>query len=214
MVRAENVSAKPNTWNGLKCMLAIETPDRKLWPQAETETGTFDWRQVWFTARVPTNATAVRLVLGLEQVKGKAWFDDVTVAVAKPPVRREAKPVVGPPLPGHGLPRLRGAMISPDIDAAGLRVLGREWKANLIRWQLIRRGRAGQPSTLEDYDAWLESELKKLAAHGWDWSYHAFREWSGWSVEHGSDRSNTAPATIPTRRQQLLRQWFARNQKP
>ncbi|HNQ88068.1 MAG TPA: hypothetical protein PKM73_05590 [Verrucomicrobiota bacterium] len=32
-------------------------------------------------------------------------------------------------------------MISPDIDAAGLRVLGRDWNANLIRWQLIRRGR-------------------------------------------------------------------------
>lgn len=335
----------------------------------------------------------------------------------------------GPPFTGHDLPRLRGAMISPDIDAAGLRVLGREWNANLIRWQLIRRGRAGQPSSLEDYDAWLEGELKKLdaalplcreiglyvvvdlhsppggkgtsggyvgsddrlftdpacqakfvqvwqriaarykgaqpiwgydlvnepvedsvaeecddwqglaeraaravraidpartilvepaswggpsglndlvplpisnvvysvhmylphafthqgvygsgpayrypgviegkqwdkaqleaamqpvidfqraygvhiyigefsairwapdesayrylkdlieifEAHGWDWSYHAFREWSGWSVEHGSDRSNTKPSAEPTNRQRLLRHWFAQNRKP
>lgn len=429
MVRAENVSAKPNPWNGIKCMLAIETPDRKFWPQATIETGTFDWRRVAFTARVPTNATTMRLVLGLEQVNGKAWFDDLTIAVAKPPVRREGKPVVGRPFTGHDLPRLRGAMISPDIDAAGLRVLGREWNANLIRWQLIRRGRAGQPSTLEDYDAWLESELKRLDAalplcretglyvvvdlhsppggkgtsggyvgsddrlftdpacqakfvqvwqriaarykgaqpiwgydlvnepvedsvaeecddwqglaeraaravraidpartiivepaswggpgglndlaplpvsnvvysvhmylphalthqgvygdgpaypypgviegkqwdkaaleaalqpvidfqrtygvhiyigefsairwapdesayrylkdlieifetHGWDWSYHAFREWSGWSVEHGSDRNNTKPSAEPTNRQRLLRQWFSENRKP
>ncbi|MBM3878366.1 MAG: hypothetical protein FJ387_01385 [Verrucomicrobia bacterium] len=122
-------------------------------------------------------------------------------------------------------------MISPGIDAAGLRVLGRDWNANLIRWQLIRHGRPGQPSTLDDYDSWLEGELKKLDAalpicrdnglyvvvdlpHGWDWSYHAFREWSGWSVEHGSDRGNTRPATEPTDRQRLLQGWFALNQKP
>jgi aryl-phospho-beta-D-glucosidase BglC (GH1 family) len=379
--------------------------------------------------RVPTNASSARLVLGLEQVTGKVWFDDVKFAVAKPPVRREAKPVVGPPFTGRDVPRLRGAMISPDIDAAGLRVLGRDWGANLIRWQLVRHGRPGQPASVDDYDAWLEGELKKLdaalphceenglyvvvdlhsppggkttsggyvgsddrlftdprcqetfvrvweriatryqgarsiwgfdlvnepvedfveegcddwqalseraarairaidpsrtiivepaswggpggladlvplsvsnvvysvhmylphafthqgvygpgpayrypgtidgkpwdkaqleaalqpvldfqrtygahiyigefsairwapegsaarylsdlidifEAHGWDWSYHAFREWSGWSVEHGADRNDTKPAAQPTDRHRLLQHWFARNQKP
>jgi hypothetical protein len=164
MVRAENVSSRPNPWNGIKCMLALETPDRKLWPQADVGTGTFDWRRVAFTVRVPTDASSARLALGLEQVTGKVWFDDVKFAVAKPPVRREAKPVVGPPFTGREVPRLRGAMISPDIDAAGLRVLGRDWGANLIRWQLVRHGRPGQPSSVDDYDAWLEGELKKLDA--------------------------------------------------
>ena len=50
--------------------------------------------------------------------------------------------------------------------------------------------------------------------HGWDWTYHAFREWSGWSVEHTSDRSDTQPAKKPTQRKKLLLEWFARNQKP
>lgn len=328
---------------------------------------------------------------------------------------------------GHTLPQLRGAMVSPNIDAESLRVLGQEWNANLIRFQLIRLGRAGQ--AVADYDEWLAGELKKLdaalescekyglyvvvdlhsppggkataggymgsdsglftsrqaqqkfvevwrqiatrykgakaiwgydlanepvedesedacqdwrelaqsaarairaidlartiivepaewggpgglnqlvpidvsnvvysahmylphafthqgvheagpsypypgliagkqwdkaqleealqpvvafqqrygvhiyigefsairwapdgsacrylgdlidifEAHGWDWSYHAFREWSGWSVEHGSDRQETKPATSPTDRQRLLRDWFARNRKP
>ena len=45
------------------------------------------------------------------------------------------------------------------IDAEGLRVLGQEWKANLIRWQLIRYGSPGQISSLGDFDAWLEGEL-------------------------------------------------------
>jgi len=118
----------------------------------------------WFNAH-GIEADPGKLLIGLEQVNGKAWFDDVTVAVAKPPVRREARAVVGQPFAGHDRPRLRGAMISPDIDAAGLRVLGREW----------------------------------------DSSYHAFREWSGWSVEHGSDRSNTKPSAEPTNRQRQPR---------
>ena len=29
-VRAEDAGSPPNSWNGIKCMLAIETPDRKL----------------------------------------------------------------------------------------------------------------------------------------------------------------------------------------
>ena len=68
MVRAEDVGSPPNSWNGIKCMLAIETPDRKLWPQAEVGTGTFNWRRVGFTVRVPTNATKATLVLGLVRI--------------------------------------------------------------------------------------------------------------------------------------------------
>jgi aryl-phospho-beta-D-glucosidase BglC (GH1 family) len=338
--------------------------------------------------------------------------------------------MAGPRFKGHNLPRLRGAMVGPRIDETGLRVLGQDWNANLIRWQLIRHGRPGQPGSLADYDDWLEGELRRLDAalphcerygllvaldlhsppggkatvsgyigsddrlftdrsvqekfvevwrrlatryrhakaiwgydlanepvedhvedgcddwhalaeraarairaidperaiiceappwgspeslaefaplavsnvvysvhmyvpaefthqgvhrptdqpvfypgtirgkhwdkaalravlqpvvdfqraynvhiyigefsairwapgdsarrylqdvielfeeHEWDWSYHAFREWQGWSVEHGPDRQDTRPAAAPTDRQKLLREWFARNQKP
>jgi hypothetical protein len=142
MVRAAQVGAKPNPWNGVKFMLAIETPGGPLWPQAAVATGTFDWRRVAFTARIPVDATAVTLVLGLEHVTGKVWFDDVKITVAKPPV----------------------------IDI--------------------------------------------FEAHGWDWSYHAFREWNGWSVEHGEDRENAAPFTTPTQRLRLLQAWFEKDQKP
>lgn len=50
--------------------------------------------------------------------------------------------------------------------------------------------------------------------YGWDWSYHAFHEWQGWSVEIGSDRDDTSPAKEPTDREKLLLSWFAKNQKP
>jgi endoglucanase len=429
MVRAQEVSPKPNSWNGIKFMLIIEGPAGKSYPQAPLEAGSFDWRPAEFTARVPADATKVTLVLGLEQVTGKVWFDVVKFTVARPPNAAAPLPLAGPMFKGHTLPRLRGAMVSPNIDADSLRVLGQDWKANLIRFQLIRFGRAGQQATADGYDAWLEGELKKLdaalplcekygllvvvdlhsppggkattsgyigsdgglfnhlqtqqkfievwrrialryknakaiwgydlanepveeesdeacddwqalaertarairsidperalivepapwggpegldelvpipvsnvvysvhmylphafthqgvhrpgpayrypgliegklwdkaqlelalqpairfqqrygvhlyigefsairwapensaarylsdlidifEAHGWDWSYHAFREWSGWSVEHGADKQNLQPAASPTDRQQLLRGWFARNQKP
>ncbi len=426
MVKARQVSPKPNPWNGVKFMLVAESPAGKSYPQATVDTGTFDWRRAAFTAQVPADTTSLTLVLGLEQVSGKVWFDDLKLTVAKAPLTVQPGPVAGPVFKGHSLPRLRGAMVSPDIDAESLRVLGQEWKANLIRFQLIRSGRAGQPAMADPYDAWLEGELKRLDAilplcekyglfvvvdlhsppggkptvggyfgsdsglfndrrvqdkfvevwrriatrckdakaiwgydlanepvedeaedgcddwqalaeraaravraidperaiivepsqwgspegltdmvpigvsnvvysvhmylphafthqgvfgsgpayrypgviegkqwdkaqlekalqpaiafqnryhvhiyigefsairwapdnsaarylsdvidifeeHGWDWSYHAFREWSGWSVEHGSDRQDTRPADSPTARQRLLRDWFARN---
>lgn len=430
MVRAQDVSAPPRSWNGIKFMLAVEGPSGRQWPQADVPAGTFDWRKAAMSPRIPSDATAVTLYLGLEQVTGKVWFDDVKVSISRPRPMPATRPVAdGPPYRGHDLPRLRGAMVSPDIDDAGLRVLGREWNANLIRFQLIRHGKPGQPGPLHDYDQWLEGELKKLDAaaescrrygmfivvdlhsppggkattswyigsdhmlftdracqdrfvdvwrrialryrdnpviwgydlanepvetlveedcddwhglatraaraireidsrraiivepadwggpgaivnfqpidvpnvvysvhmylpfhfthqgihgidkpsvypgvidgrmwdraaleealrpvvdfqkrygvhiyigefsairwapdnsayrylkdvidifeqHGWDWSYHAFREWQGWSVEHGEDRADNRPATRPTDRQMLLREWFARNRKP
>jgi hypothetical protein len=164
MIKAEGVSAKPNSWNGVKFMLAIETPDRKLWPQAPLDTGTFDWKRAAFTTRIPADATAVTLSLGLEKVTGKVWFDDLKITLVKPPLTTRPAPAPGVAYKGHPLPRLRGAMVGPHIDEDGLRTLGRDWNANLIRWQLIRHGRPGQPSSLDDYDAWLEGELKRLDA--------------------------------------------------
>ncbi|MCX8154968.1 MAG: glycoside hydrolase family 5 protein [Verrucomicrobiae bacterium] len=163
-VKAEGVTPKPNPWNGIKLMLAIESPAGNQWPQASVETGTFDWRRVSMTARIPANATQVWLVLGMERVAGKVWLDDVGVSVAKTLPAQLPPPFPGPMYRGHDLPRLRGAMIHPNINEEGLRTLGQAWNANLIRWQLIRSGRSGQVNEVQDFDAWAEGELKKLDA--------------------------------------------------
>lgn len=164
MVKADDVSARPNPWNGVKFMLAIEAPGGRSWPQASLGVGTFDWQRAAFNAKIPADATAVTLVLGLEQVTGRVCFDNVKIAVAKPPQVRRPAPAAGVAYKGHDLPRLRGAMIAPNIDADSLRTLGRDWNANLIRWQLVRQGRPGEASTLADYDSWLEGELQRLDA--------------------------------------------------
>ena len=33
-------------------------------------------------------------------------------------------------------------------------------------------------------DRWMADTAALLNGYGWDWCYHAFREWPGWSVEH------------------------------
>ena len=117
MVKADGVSAKPNPWNGIKFMLAIETPDRKLWPQAALETGTFAWKRAVFTTKVPADASAVTLMLGLEQVTGSVCFDDVKITVAKTPVSAKPAPAPGVAFTGREVPRLRGARSALSFPA-------------------------------------------------------------------------------------------------
>ena len=41
--------------------------------------------------------------------------------------------------------------------------------------------------------------------YGWDWTYHAFRDWPGWSVEHeGDDIGHMSPSADNPRKRALL----------
>jgi hypothetical protein len=164
MVRADGVTPPPQPWNGIKFMLHITTPSGALWPQQDNLSGTFDWKRVQFKAAIPADATAAELILGLEAVTGRAQFDDLKITVTHGPRMRPATPPAGPVFTGHAEPRLRGAMISPDLTPESLRVLGQEWNANLIRWQLIRTGPTALIKTAAEYDMWLEGALGKLDA--------------------------------------------------
>jgi hypothetical protein len=61
---------------------------------------------------------------------------------------------------------------------------------------------------------YLRDCLAVFEEHGWHWAYHAFREWDGWSVEHGPDPNDHQRSQARTDREQLLRSAFARNPKP
>jgi len=61
---------------------------------------------------------------------------------------------------------------------------------------------------------YLSDCIDLFEEYGWDWAYHAFREWDGWSVEHGPDPKDHRPAAEPTDRQRLLQSWFGRNERP
>lgn len=61
---------------------------------------------------------------------------------------------------------------------------------------------------------YLRDLIDLFEEQGWDWSYHAFREWAGWSVEHTTDPNDWQPSATPTDREKLLREWFSRNERP
>ena len=167
LVKADGVTPPPKPWNGIKVMLHSQSPGGDRWEQQNNVAGTFDWKLVRFTARVPEDATAAWLVLGLETVSGVAWFDDVKVVVTAAPRTRPAQAANGPVFKRHDLPRLRGAMISQSVTEADLQTLGGDWGANHVRWQLVWGGFPHSPADRGDlaaYDAWLEGALAHLDA--------------------------------------------------
>lgn len=62
-------------------------------------------------------------------------------------------------------------------------------------------------------DRYLQDCIDIFEEYGWEWSYHAFREWNGWSVEHeGTGPDNIRPAKN-TRRREVLLKAFRKNNK-
>ncbi|MCS7239552.1 MAG: glycoside hydrolase family 5 protein [Thermoguttaceae bacterium] len=166
-IRAEDVSAPPNPWNGVKCMLQLVGETDTRWPQKNLPGGTFPWQGVVYVCEVPPDCRTAFLVLGLEQVTGRAWFDDILIEIIGS--RRKTPPVAqaGPPFKGHALPRLRGAMIGPRVRNEDILEFGKVWGANHIRWQLIWDGFPHSPAdraSVDEYRRWLEGALQRLDA--------------------------------------------------
>lgn len=63
-------------------------------------------------------------------------------------------------------------------------------------------------------DRYLDDLISLFEEYEWDWTYHAFREWPGWSVEHADlpySRTDHPRAETPTARAEVLWKWFAKN---
>ncbi|MGE5621055.1 MAG: cellulase family glycosylhydrolase [archaeon] len=58
---------------------------------------------------------------------------------------------------------------------------------------------------------YLKDCIELFEDNGWDWTYHAFREFDGWSVEHSETQSDHTPTAVPNDRQRLLRTYFSKN---
>ena len=159
-VKASGVSTRPNPWNGVKVMLVIESPSGKTYPQPDIPDGTLGWQRFSHLTSVPKNATAVTLVLGLEQVTGEAWFDNVRVTLRKSPPPVPPVNAARPIFRGHNLPRLRGAMAGHNLSESDVRHFATEWKGNLLRLQIFEAARNDR--SLNEYDTWLEVQLQRI----------------------------------------------------
>lgn len=85
VVKAEAVSEPPKSWNGIKVMLVLEMVDgSRQYPQIQMPVGTFDWRPMSQTIRLPKDIKKASLWVGLEEVRGRVWFDNLEVTVGRP----------------------------------------------------------------------------------------------------------------------------------
>lgn len=159
--KADSLTTLLHSWNGVKVMLVIRTPDglytypQLSWPASSS----WPWQKVWRIVTVPHNAVSMYLSLGLESVAGHTRIDSVSIT-------RLAHAYVPPrdstiPIPSSASVRLRGAMIGTAADSESVAQFGSVWKGNLFRWQL---GGTFYPNALArpDYDSLLLQETKKL----------------------------------------------------
>ena len=61
-------------------------------------------------------------------------------------------------------------------------------------------------------DQYVKDLIDLFEEYGWDWSYHAFREWQGWSAEHSDDPAVMDPVPTTGRKEVLLKA-FEKNGK-
>ncbi len=62
-------------------------------------------------------------------------------------------------------------------------------------------------------EKYLDDVISIFEEYGWDWSYHAYREASCWSLEHTENKEKVELAVEPTERLKVLKKWFALNSR-
>ena len=60
---------------------------------------------------------------------------------------------------------------------------------------------------------YLRDLIDLFEEYGWDWSYHAYREFHGWSAEHTTHQADIKHSATPTPREHLLVEWFGKNRR-
>lgn len=60
---------------------------------------------------------------------------------------------------------------------------------------------------------YMRDVIKLCEEYQWSWTYHAYREWHGWSVEHSSDLNDNRPVSQDTDRKKVLLEGFRKNRQ-
>ena len=65
----------------------------------------------------------------------------------------------------------------------------------------------------EGADRYLSDCIELFEEFGWDWSYHSFREWPGWSLEHEGADAEHFVQSLDNPRKRVLLKAFQRKQE-
>ena len=103
---------------------------------------------------------------------------------------------------------------------------GKVWNKSILAAELLAAKRFQEkyrvPVMIGEFSAirWAPSNsaynyiqdcIELFESFNWDWCYHSFREWHGWSVEHREDQNDLNRSSQPTERQKLLTSYFQKN---
>ena len=161
--RAKEVSQPGRSYNGVKFMLSYKDGDgREFWHHPSNLKGTFDWKEISFTASVSKSAGKARLQLGLQDSSGEVEFDLASLNVFRlfPRVNLDYK--VTYPEKIAAMPLLRGVMSPHTFTDDDLKTL-HDWNVKLVRAQITRNwGKSGTERDLAEYDKWLDGKLDHL----------------------------------------------------
>lgn len=159
MMRAENLTKPDLSYLGPKLMLNIVTAHGQSYPDQDKRYGTYDWTKFTVFARVPLDAKAVNLVVGLQRGTGTIWLDDLAITS----MSREDLPapdlaiIRNPDL--FATPRLRGMMSGGSTKEGDIREFAQDWGANLLRYQLLNHGGKYNLSDPKSFRKWLDEQL-------------------------------------------------------
>jgi len=170
-VWSENVSPKPNPWNGVKVMAVSESVlGEMLYPQAAFATGTVSrTRTAVSFDYLGTISERVTLQLGLEQVSGTAHFDLSSFRafeIRRFPKTNETYRIRYPERMAQ-LPQLRGVMLPEpeNITEADFDRLS-DWGVTLVRFQMTGGAKGWDASvplrSVPGWYRWIDREMEIL----------------------------------------------------
>ena len=107
-------------------------------------------------------------------------------------------------------------------------VAGEKWDIDTLRRQVqpvidfqkkyrvkIYVGEFGATYISPGAERYLADAITVFEENGWDWTYHAYREWPGWSCEHsGTDISKPQPSPANPRKRVLLSAFAENHNRP
>jgi hypothetical protein len=161
-VKAENVTKPSESYLGVKFMLHYKSITGELFRNPNNVYGTFDWKEIYFTADIPSDVTDAGLFLGLQGCSGKVWFDSISITVNNAPKPLSSTKTTLDKI--NSTASFRGVMSPFVYKQNDIKVLGEDFKANLIRWQLTMNSAQYKTigTDLAKYDDWIDEKLKEL----------------------------------------------------
>lgn len=118
-------------------------------------------------------------------------------------------------------PAKKGIFIDYPVNYNGKKI-GKEelsdYMANVVKFQKKYGARiyVGEFSAVRwapNADLYLADVIDIFEKHGWDWSYHAFREFDGWDIEYADEFGKKEKAKEDTKRKKVLAEALKKNSR-